>query len=80
LVHWCPERGDRHENRRIDGIYVSEKDMEDTKKSEKLRFTCQRKAWKTRRNEESGNLRVREEAGRHEEIEEAGIYVSEKRS
>ncbi|WP_304173754.1 hypothetical protein [Pseudobutyrivibrio ruminis] len=54
--------------------------MEDTKKSEKLRFTCQRKAWKTRRNEESGNLRVREEAGRHEEIEEAGIYVSEKRS
>ncbi|SFO56444.1 hypothetical protein SAMN05216351_11623 [Pseudobutyrivibrio sp. JW11] len=52
--------------------------MGDTKKWEKSVFTCQRGGLKTRRNEESWNLRVWEEDGRHEEMGKEVIYVSKK--
>ena len=62
------------------GIYVSAERAGDTKKEKKLESTCLGRTWKTRRKREGWNLRVREEAGRHEEIDKAGIYVSRKRS
>ena len=70
----------RHEEREKAGIYVSEESLGDTKKEEKQEFTCLGRNQKTRRKKESWNLRVWEEVLRHEEREEAGIYVSEKRS
>ena len=61
---------------RKEEIYVSERRPENTKKWGKRKFTCLGRDQKTRRNEERGNLRVREEAGRHEEVEKREIYVS----
>ncbi len=71
------EEARKHEEMRKEEIYVSDRRPEDTKKWGKGEFTCQRRAWKTRRNEERENLRVWEEPWRHEEMRKEVIYVSE---